>query len=187
MSDKSSSLDSGGRHSRYVSVALPALIFLLLTLTILPTPILAHPPAEMKLEYNFDEQTLSVTITHSVSTPESHYVKKLEIKKNADLYLTRDYTSQPTTSTFTYTYDVTVGDGDVLEATAYCSLYGSKTERITVAAPSPVYSPSPTAPLIPLPTAPPSPSPTPASTPGFDVLFALSGVLAAIYLIKRRV
>jgi len=207
MSDESSSLDSGGRPSRYMSVALPALIFLLLTLTILPTPILAHPPAEMKLEYNFDEQTLSVTVTHSVSTPESHYVKKLEIKKNADLFLTEDYTSQPTTSTFTYTYNVTVGDGDVLEATAYCSLYGSKTERITVAAPSPspvytppsptiivstpspspVYSPSPTAPLTPLPTAPPSPSPTPASTPGFDVLFALSGVLAAIYLIKRRV
>jgi len=186
MSDKSSSLDSGGRHSRYVSVALPALILLLLIFTVLPSPTRAHAPADVKLDYNIAEQTLSVTVTHSVLTPD-HYVKKIELKKNADLFLTEDYTSQPTTSTFTYTYDVTVGDGDVLEATAYCSLYGSKTERITVAAPSPVYSPSPTAPLTPLPTAPPSPSPTPASTPGFDVLFALSGVLAAIYLIKRRV
>jgi hypothetical protein len=114
-------------------------------------------------------------------------VEKIEIKKNADLYLTEDYTSQPTTSTFTYTYDVTAGDGDLLEVTAYCNLYGSITDQITVStpSPSPVYTPSPTATPSPLPTAPP-PSATPAPPPGFDVLFALSSLVAAIYLIKRE-
>ncbi|MBE0516493.1 MAG: hypothetical protein IBX41_03745 [Methanophagales archaeon] len=104
------------------------------------------------------------------------------------MYLTEEYTSQPTPATFTYTYAVTAGDGDLLEATAYCSLFGSKTERITIAAPSPspVSTPSPTATPSPLPTAPPPPSATPAPPPGFDVLFALSSLVAAIYLIKRK-
>jgi desulfoferrodoxin (superoxide reductase-like protein) len=210
MSDHTGSLDSGCRHSSGItSIAVAALIFLVLTLAVLPSPILAHSPAEVKLEYNVAEQTLSATVTHSVSTPD-HFVKKIELRKNRDLYLPEEYTSQPTPATFTYTYAVTAGDGDVLEVTAYCSLYGSKTERITIAAPSPspvytppsptiivstpspfpTYTPSPTTTLTPLPTAPPPPPPppaTPAPPPGFDVLFALSGLLAAIYLIKRRV
>ena len=42
--------------------------------------------------------------------------------------------------------------------------------------------------LIPSPSPSPSPtlSPTPTSIPGFEFLFAIIGVLAAIYLIKRR-
>jgi hypothetical protein len=98
MPDNSGSLDSFTRHSSCIaSIVLAALIILVLTLGVLPTPILAHPPAEMKLEYNAAEQTLSATVTHSVSTPD-HYVKKIELKKNAELYLTEEYTSQPTTS-----------------------------------------------------------------------------------------
>ncbi|RZN37444.1 MAG: hypothetical protein EFT35_06175 [Methanophagales archaeon ANME-1-THS] len=192
--------DARCRRSRGItSRVLAGLIFLMLTLAVLPPPILAHPPAEMKLAYNAAGQTLSATITHSVSTreSESHHVKKIELKRNGDLYLTEEYTSQPATTTFTYTYAVTAGDGDVLEVTAYCSLYGSKTERITIAvpSPSPVYtSPSPTiivstpspSPVSTASPTVPQPSAAPAPTPGFDVLFALSGLLAAVYLLKRR-
>ena len=35
------------------------------------------------------------------------------------------------------------------------------------------------------PTLTPSPTPTPTPIPGFEFLFAIIGVLAAIYLIKR--
>ncbi|MBE0516494.1 MAG: hypothetical protein IBX41_03750 [Methanophagales archaeon] len=85
MSDHTGSIDSGYRHSSGItSRASAALIFLLLTLAVLPAPILAHFPAEVKLEYTVAEQTLSATVTHLVSTPD-HYVKRIEIRKNADM------------------------------------------------------------------------------------------------------
>ncbi|MDI6810950.1 MAG: hypothetical protein QMD80_04645 [archaeon] len=85
MSGNTGCLDSGCRHSGYITTVLAALILLLLTLTVLPNSTLAHPPADMKLEYHFDEQTLSVSTTHSVSDPDTHYVERIELKKNADL------------------------------------------------------------------------------------------------------
>ena len=72
---------------------------------VLPETTFAHPPSDMELEYDIGKQTLVVSIIHSVSKPDSHYVEKIEIKKNGNLYLTEEYTNQPSTSTFTYTYD----------------------------------------------------------------------------------
>lgn len=114
--------------------ALPVLIPLLLTFAVLPKPVLAHDPTAMKLEYDLDNQTLSVTITHLVADPNSHYIYKVEIRKNGAPYLTEEYISQPTTSTFTYTYSVTAIDGDVLKVTADCSIGGSITGTLDVSA-----------------------------------------------------
>ena len=61
-----------------------------------------------------------------------------------------------------------------------------------IATPTPIAIPTPTPTLIPSPspiyTASPSPtlSPTTTPMPGFNFLFAIIDVLAAIYLIKRR-
>jgi len=61
-----------------------------------------------------------------------------------------------------------------------------------IATPTPIETPTPTLTLIPSPlpvyTASPSPtlSPTTTPMPGFNFLFAIIGVLVAIYLIKRR-
>jgi hypothetical protein len=180
--DIKSSLCKDGQSRRKAAEVILALILLSLILTVLPAPISAHPPSKMVLEYDTDTQTLSVSITHSVSDPANHYVKKLEIEKNGYPYLTENYTSQPTTSSVTYTYTVTTDDGDVLEVTAYCSLLGDITEQITVSKPSP--SPA----LTPLPTAPKLPSPTtttPAPTSGFEFVVALIGVGAALWLRER--
>jgi hypothetical protein len=173
-------------QSRYVT-PVAFLVLILLYLLFIMQPTFAHSPSNMELEYDFEEQTLSVTITHSVPGPGDHYVKRIEIRRNGDLDLSEDYTSQPTTSTFTYTYAVAAGDGDVLEATAHCSLFGTTTEQITVSVPSPV-STSPTPTVV---EATPSPSPTQtplptAQTPGFEVLFAVISIVATSYLVKRK-
>ncbi len=93
---------------------------------------IAHAPSSMELEYNFFNQKLNVTITHSVLDPNSHYVGSVEILKNNVEFITQDYTSQPSPTTFTYTYDVSAEDGDDLEVTATCSITGSITESIIV-------------------------------------------------------
>ncbi len=113
----------------------PILVMSLFVLLLIPGLALAHNPSSMELEYDFNSQQLSVTITHNVASPNDHYVERVEINKNDEPYLTQDYTSQPTTSTFTYTYDVETVDEDVLEVTAICSIAGSITEQITAEAP----------------------------------------------------
>jgi len=96
----------------------------------------AHTPASMELEYDFNSQQLSVTITHNVASPNDHYVERVEIYKNDALYMIENYISQPSTSTFTYVYDVEAIGGDDLEVTAICSISGSITEQLSVVEPS---------------------------------------------------
>ena len=86
----------------------------------------ATTPSSVDLAYDIGTQTLSVTISHPVADPNTHYIKTVEIKKNSQSLIVYNYTSQPTTSSFTYTYSVEALAGDVIEATATCSIIGSK-------------------------------------------------------------
>jgi hypothetical protein len=103
-----------------------------LVTTVYAMDVFAHPPQDIQLEYDFENQMLYVTITHNTLDPNSHYIYKIEIEKNGVLYLTEEYDSQPTSDTFTYSYVVEADIGDILTATAYCSLYGSLTASLTV-------------------------------------------------------
>ena len=101
-------------------------------LVMLALPAAAHPPAQVSLAYDSQNQTLKVTTTHTVSNPTSHYVFKIDVLKNGVQVLTKEYTSQPTSSTFSYDYPINATKGDVLKATAYCSIAGSRSAEITV-------------------------------------------------------
>lgn len=103
-----------------------------LILFLASTPSLAHAPSSVTLSYDQANSLLSVTITHTVTAPSSHYVKTVEVFKNGAKVLSKDYTSQPDLMTFTYSYKLNATDGDVLKATATCSIAGSKSAEITV-------------------------------------------------------
>ena len=90
----------------------------------------AHPPGAIILTYDLPPQTLQVTITHTRFS-DNHYIGKLEIKKNGNLVSLKEYKSQPA-ETFTYAFKVTAVAVDVLEVTAYCSKFGSKSEKLTI-------------------------------------------------------
>ncbi len=62
----------------------------------------AHSPKEVVLSYDQAKQTLEVRITHSVKDPASHYIKKVEIKKNGKASGVTEYKSQPGPETFSY-------------------------------------------------------------------------------------
>ena len=101
-------------------------------IVMLALPATAHPPAQVSLAYDSQNQSLNVTTTHAVSNPTSHYVFKIAVQKNGEQVLTKEYTSQPTSSTFSYDYPVNATKGDVLKATAYCIIAGSRSAEITV-------------------------------------------------------
>ena len=107
------------------------LLFVLIVFCLYPQVSYANAPQDVKLEYNALTQNLAVTITHNSSSSGFHYIKYVEIKKNSVVLSTEKYDSQPA-GTFTYNYKVPAIAGDNLEATATCSLFGSKTATISV-------------------------------------------------------
>ncbi len=104
----------------------------LLLLFMLALPVAAHPPAQVSLAYDSQNQSLKVTTTHQVSDPTSHYVFRIDILKNGEQVITKEYAIQPTSSTFSYDYPLNATNGDVLKAVAYCIIAGSRSAEITV-------------------------------------------------------
>jgi len=95
------------------------------------TDVTAHPPADMQLGYDFENQILNVTITHVTPAPQTHYVYKIDIETKNGL-LEKNYESQPTTSVFTYSYPIDAEEGDTITITAYCNIQGSVTRIVTI-------------------------------------------------------
>jgi len=97
-----------------------------------PLPAAAHSPKDVVLTYDQAKKTLEVRITHNVKDPASHYVKKVEIKKNGKTSAVTEYQSQPGPETFSYTYPLDAAPGDLIEAKGTCVIFGSKTGNLTV-------------------------------------------------------
>jgi hypothetical protein len=104
----------------------------LMLLFMLALPAAAHTPAQVSLTYDIQNQSLNVTTTHQVSNPASHYVFKIAVQKNGTQVLAKEYTSQPKSGTFSYNYPINATKGDVLKATTFCSIAGSRSAEITV-------------------------------------------------------
>ena len=92
----------------------------------------AHAPKDVQLSYDSTSQMLTVTITHQSPFPNVHYIKIVEIKKNGNAVNANNYKNQPDQATFAYSYKVSAAAGETLEVKAICSLYGSRTENLTV-------------------------------------------------------
>ena len=113
-------------------LAWKAVLILLILCCLYPQMSFATSPQDVKLEYDAGTQMLTVTITHPSSFPSYHYIKYVEIKKNGADAMKNTYENQPDMDTFSYTYKVPVAEGETLEVTATCSMYGYKTVNLTV-------------------------------------------------------
>jgi len=109
---------------------------LLFVLLIFPLSASAHAPGDVQLSYLEKEQMLKVTITHNSFLPNSHYIKQVTIGKNSEKPVVHEYKNQPDKKTFTYTYQLPLKKGDQVEVKVFCSLYGSWTGGLVIAAPA---------------------------------------------------
>ena len=125
-------------HRRTVSLSL-ILDFLVIAafVGLVVHPAAAHAPSDMSLSYNELSKELVVTITHQVPNPQAHYVREVRVTINGTVVNDSQYTSQPASDTFTYTYPVLPTPGDTIEVTASCSIAGSISRQM--------YMPGPTA------------------------------------------
>ena len=115
-----------------IKLLVSCLSFCLLLLCLYPSVTQANAPQDVKITYDANSQILKVTITHKSSSPNSHYIKYVEITKNGNAIGKNIYDSQPDPETFSYTYNVPAVKGDSLAVKASCSRFGSKTAELNI-------------------------------------------------------
>jgi hypothetical protein len=107
-------------------------IFLFIGMGYTISNVRGHSPSSMTLNYNLVSEELTVSITHNVANPNDHYVDRVRIWVNASLVNTSLYTSQPTSSSFAYIYNIAAKNGSTIQVTTDCSISGSITRSINV-------------------------------------------------------
>jgi hypothetical protein len=137
-------------------------------------PVAAHPPSDIVMSYDPGSEKLSVTVTHVVDDPQTHYIKKLQVWKNGLVISDPDYKSQPTKDTFTYTYDVKATHADTFRAIATCSIAGNLEKVYDVPAPA---TATPRTPAATPETLTATPAPTQKSALGLVPILGLAAFL----------
>ena len=175
-------MDKISRSSSTIPPPRPAILLLAVaaTLCLLAMPALANAPSDIHMDYDKSTAQLTVTITHPVADPATHYIENIKINKNGLIVIDNDYKNQPASDTFSYTYPVTVSGGDTIRVTARCVLGGSSEGVFTM--PTPFATAPPTIPQTTVPPAiPPSPPATQQSPIGL-----LPFIGAAAFLLMRK-
>ncbi|TET07024.1 MAG: hypothetical protein E3J86_14205 [Candidatus Thorarchaeota archaeon] len=93
-------------------------------------PVNAHAPQGTLIGYNFIDDELSVTFSHSVDDVNTHYIHQVIVELNSVVVLTRDYTSQNSTEEFSAIYHIVADHGDFFLVTAKCVLSGEATQEL---------------------------------------------------------
>jgi hypothetical protein len=106
-------------------MAAPGLVSLIIALCLTAAPAGAHSPSDLSLAYNQTGGELTVTITHEVADPATHYIKEVQISIDGKTVRTILYARQPFATTFSYTYPLQVQAGSSIDVNAPCVLGGS--------------------------------------------------------------
>jgi hypothetical protein len=108
----------------------------LLGFALIPGLAYTNAPEDIQLSYDETAQSIKVSITHPSTSPDKHYITKVQIIKNRAVVQTADYNSQPNRDTFSYDYRVPVSPRDVVEVKVTCNVSGTKTKKLTASVPS---------------------------------------------------
>jgi hypothetical protein len=97
---------------------------LLISITMMTACVNATPPRFISLKYTTETHTLAVKVIHFSPAPKIHYVYRIEIDKDGQVYQSYVYQKQPGFFLLKYTYNVTASPGETLTVSAYCVLWG---------------------------------------------------------------
>ena len=111
-------------------------LYVALSVITISISVSAHSPSSMTLLYDFNTQTLDVTVFHTVADPGTHYIEDIIIWVNDILNQSQGYSSQDSVSQHHDTFVVPTVHGDEIKVQAICSISGSVTETIIVQNPS---------------------------------------------------
>jgi desulfoferrodoxin (superoxide reductase-like protein) len=110
------------------------LAILLCGLLALSTAAFAHPPSDIKIQFDDKLNTLTAVIEHPVSNPDTHYIKKIDIGLNGKEIETLTFTEQDNNAAQIVIIALPQATkGDVLSVEAYCNQSGKLEKEIKVA------------------------------------------------------
>lgn len=108
-------------------------VFVLLCL-VSSSAALAHPPSDIKTQYDPATQTLKAVIEHPVSNASTHYIDKVDISINGKEVQELKFQSQETPGSQTLEIQLKdVKSGDLLSVEGYCNLSGKLEKEIKIA------------------------------------------------------
>ena len=105
-------------------------IILLFTLSL---SVYAHPPGDIAMNFNPENQMLEVTISHSSNDNTDHFINNVKVYLNDNLHIEQAFIVQ-TNNENQYLHYMIPGakSGDVIRLTAECNKFGNKELEITV-------------------------------------------------------
>ncbi len=102
-------------------------------LLVISIQVFAHPPSDIKIQFDPETKLLSAIIDHRVSNPKTHYINKVDIGLNGKEIQTVVLKEQDNPTEQTIAVPVPEAKkGDVLSVEAYCNLGGKMEKEIKV-------------------------------------------------------
>ncbi|WP_111573302.1 hypothetical protein [Halanaerobium saccharolyticum] len=109
---------------------------LLLTVVLmlsLSLSVYAHPPGEIEMSFNSENNMLEVTIPHNSDDSSAHFVNDVTVSLNGEQHIDQVFIMQ-TDEENQYLHYMIPGakSGDTISLTAECNRFGSSEREITV-------------------------------------------------------
>jgi len=109
------------------------IILTLCGMFVMSTIALAHPPSDIKIQFDPATKTLTAVITHRVSNANTHYIGKVDIGLNGKEIQMLPFAKQETKTSQTVKMVVPQAKkGDTLSVEGYCNLSGKLEKEIKV-------------------------------------------------------
>jgi hypothetical protein len=112
-------------------------LLVILCLAAIGTFAFAHPPKEIKVDYDAKSSLLTITVVHSiknsqVSDPAKHFIKQITVEKNGAATLDAAYFYQQYEEGEVLIVKMPAKTGDKVKVAAFCKLAGQKEMEFTV-------------------------------------------------------
>jgi desulfoferrodoxin (superoxide reductase-like protein) len=107
--------------------------FIIALMMLIATPLTAHPPKSVDLDYDGETGLLSVEIGHSVNAASKHYVNKVVVELNGKKHVEQYFNKQIDGEMQQAIYKIIdAAEGDMITVTAYCNISGRRKGELEV-------------------------------------------------------
>lgn len=109
------------------------LILAVVLILSLSLSVYAHPPGDIEMSFNLENNMLEVTIPHNSNDISDHFVNNVKVYLNDELQIEQNFIVQ-TDEEIQYLHYMIPGaeSGDTIRLNAECSKFGSRESEITV-------------------------------------------------------
>lgn len=109
------------------------LLFSVILVFILTFNVYAHPPGNIEMSFNAENNMLEVTVPHNSNDNTDHFVNNVEVFLNDNLQIEQSFIMQ-TDNEVQYLHYMIPGakSGDTIRLVAECNKFGSRETEITL-------------------------------------------------------